>query len=192
MEKQKTNREKMLNEEYYNVNDPELTEMAVACSKGLIYINSLAPRDPKRQEFMKEFFGYMGDNVTIKANFNCDYGCNISIGDGTIINYNVTILDTNRVNIGKDVFIAPGVVISAATHPLNAEFRAARNFICHPVTIGDRVWIGANAVILTGVTIGENAVIAAGAVVTEDVPANTLVGGIPAKKIRMITENENR
>ena len=187
MWKEKSNRQKMMDEEYYTAFDEELTKMAVACSEGLLFINSLPPRDPKRQEFMKGFFGHMGENVTIKGNFNCDYGCNISIGDGCIINCNVTILDTNKVTLGSDVFIAPGVVISAATHPLNAKKRVERNFICHPVTIGDRAWIGANAVILTGVTIGENAVVAAGAVVTKDVPPNCLVGGVPAGYIKDIT-----
>lgn len=52
------------------------------------------------------------------------------------------------------------------------------------IAIKDRVWIGANAVILQGITIGENAVVAAGAVVTRDVPANTLVGGVPAHIIK--------
>ncbi len=82
------------------------------------------------------------------------------------------------------MFIAPGVVISAATHPLDAQRRVSRHFQSHPITIKDRAWIGANATILTGVTIGENAVVAAGAVVTKDVPDNCLVGGVPAKIIK--------
>lgn len=180
-----TNYEKMLAEEEY-FPDSELTEMAYTCSKGLVFINSRAPRDPDRQEFLKSFFKSMGERVTIKGNFNCDYGCHISIGEGTIINCNVTILDTNNVTIGKDVFIAPGVVISAATHPLDAERRVTRHFQSHPITIKDRAWIGANSTILTGVTIGENAVVAAGSVVTGDVPANCLVGGIPARVLKEI------
>lgn len=183
MDKQRSNFEKMIAEEEYHP-DQELTELAYACSKGLLLINSRAPRDPERQEFLKSFFAHMGERVTIKGNFNCDYGCNISIGDGTIINCNVTILDTNKVVIGEDVFIAPGVVISAATHPLDAEHRVQRFFQSHPVTIRDRAWIGANATILTGVTIGENAVVAAGAVVTRDVPDSCLVGGVPARVIK--------
>lgn len=81
-------------------------------------------------------------------------------------------------------------MISAATHPLNAERRVSRHFQSHPIVIGDRAWIGANATILTGVTIGENAVVAAGSVVTKDVPANCLVGGVPAKVIKEIPVNE--
>jgi acetyltransferase-like isoleucine patch superfamily enzyme len=59
-----------------------------------------------------------------------------------------------------------------------------------PVVIGDDVWIGANAVILPGVTIGSHAVIAAGAVVTKDVPSQTVVGGVPARVIKEIKNNE--
>ena len=152
----------------------------------------MPPRDPGRQAILKQLFKHLGEHVTIKGNFNCDYGCHISIGDGTIINYNVTILDTNHVTIGEDVFIAPGVVISAATHPLNAERRVTRHFQSHPVMIKDRAWIGANATILTGVTIGKNAVVAAGSVVSGNVPDNCLVGGIPARVIKMIPESEGK
>ncbi|MBQ9062753.1 MAG: sugar O-acetyltransferase [Eubacterium sp.] len=187
---ERSNYEKMLAEEEY-MPDHELAEMAFACSKGLMKMNTLPPRDPERQAFMKKFFRHLGEHVTIKSNFNCDYGRHISIGDGTIINYNVTILDTNYVTIGNDVFIAPGVVISAATHPLNAERRVTRHFQSHPVTIKDRAWIGANATILTGVTIGKNAVVAAGSVVSRDIPDNCLAGGIPAKVIREIPQDED-
>ncbi len=57
-------------------------------------------------------------------------------------------------------------------------------FVSAPIKIGDNVWIGANSVILKGVTIGNNAIIAAGSIVTKDVPANAIVGGCPAKVIR--------
>lgn len=187
----RSNYEKMLAESEY-MPDQKLAEMAYECSKSLIKINTMPPRDPERQEILKRLLKHLGDHVTIKGNFNCDYGCHISIGDGTIINYNVTILDTNHVTIGNNVFIAPGVVISAATHPLNAERRVTRHFQSHPVIIKDCAWIGANATILTGVTIGRNAVIAAGSVVSRDVPDNCLVGGIPAGVIKMIPENEEK
>ena len=184
---EKTNHEKMLNEEEY-FPDQELAELAYACSEGLQIINSQPPRSSERQAFLKNFFGSIGNHVTIKGNFNCDYGKNIYIGNGTIINCNVTILDTNRVEIGENVFIAPGVVISAATHPLDAQRRTSRHFQSHPIVIKDCAWIGANATILTGVTIGKNAVVAAGAVVTKDVPDDCLVGGVPAKVIKEIPQ----
>lgn len=187
---EKTNYEKMLDEEEY-FPDQELAGLAYECSKGLLFINSQPPRSQERQTFLQQFFGSIGSYVTIKGNFNCDYGKNIYIGNGTIINYNVTILDTNRVEIGENVFIAPGVVISAATHPLDAQRRVSRHFQSHPIIIKDCAWIGANATILTGITIGKNAVVAAGAVVTRDVPDNCLVGGVPAKIIKKIPQSSN-
>ena len=60
-----------------------------------------------------------------------------------------------------------------------------------PIHIKDRVWIGANATVVPGVTIGENSIVAAGAVVTKDVPPNTIVGGVPAKVLKRIDENVN-
>ena len=188
---EKTNYEKMLAGEEY-CPDQELADLAYACSEGLLKINAQPARSPERQEFLRQFFGSIGDHVTIKGNFNCDYGRHIFIGSGTIINCNVTILDTNRVEIGENVFIAPGVVISAATHPLDAQRRVSRHFQSHPITIKDRAWIGANATILTGVTIGENAVVAAGSVVTRDVPDNCLVGGVPAKWIKNIPQSDSQ
>ena len=181
----KSNYEKMLSGEFYSP-VKELADMAFKCSKDLIYINSHPARDPERDEFLKGFFGSIGEHVTIKGNFNCDYGRHIYIGNGCIINCNVTILDTARINIGENVFIAPGVVITAATHPLDAKTRVERNFIGSSITLEDNVWIGANAVILQGVTIGKNSVIAAGSVVNRDVPDNCLYGGIPAKLIKKI------
>ena len=187
---EQSNWKKMLDEEEY-LPDTDMAEKAYTCSQGLCFINSRPPREPEREEFLRHFFGAIGEHVTIKGNFNCDYGKNIYFGSGVIVNCNVTILDTNRVEIGDDVFLAPGVVISAATHPLDAARRVSRHFQSHPIRIGKRAWIGANATILTGVSVGENAVVAAGAVVTKDVPANCLVGGIPARVIREIPQEED-
>ncbi len=80
--------------------------------------------------------------------------------------------------------IAPGVHIYTAGHPLDPLVRKSGKEFGKPVTIGDNVWIGGRAVINPGVTIGDNAVIASGSVVTKDVPANTVVGGNPARKLK--------
>ena len=181
----RSNYEKMLAGEEYLFDD-ELAPIAIACSKALTAINALPPRDPERQELLRGLFAQMGENVVVKGNFNCDYGRHISIGSNVFINCNVTILDTNLVTIGDDVFIAPGAVISAATHPIDPERRAARYYQSSPIVIHDRAWIGANATVLPGVTIGKNAIVAAGAVVTQDVPDNCIVAGVPARVIRSI------
>jgi len=75
------------------------------------------------------------------------------------------------------------VVLATIDHDLDPASR--RNHYA-PIRICDNAWIGASAVITKGVTIGQNAVVAAGAVVTRDVPANTVVGGVPAKVLRRL------
>ena len=125
-------------------------------------------------------------NLVVLPVFNCDNGKNIHVGDYFLANYNVTILDIREVTIGNNVMIAPNTLITTVNHPLNPMGRRKHLCIAKPVKIGNDVWIGANVVILPGVTIGNNVVIAAGAVVTKDIPDNVLVGGIPAKIIKFI------
>ena len=187
----KSNYEKMLDEEEY-FPDQELADLAYECSEGMIFINSRPPRDMERQNFLQEFFGSIGSHVTIKGNFNCDYGKNIFIGNGTIINCNVTILDTNRVEIGDNVFIAPNCVFSTAGHAIDSEQRAKGLEIARPITVGNNVWIGANVSVLPGVTIGSSSIIGAGSVVNKDIPEGVIAAGNPCKVIRKITEEDKK
>ena len=122
----------------------------------------------------------------IEPNFFCDYGYNIDLGKQVYFNHNVTILDAAKVEFGDHVLVGPNVVISTATHPLDPELRRRGMESAHSIVIRSNVWIGAGANILPGIPIGENAVVAAGALVNRDVPANTVVAGVPAKVIKTI------
>jgi maltose O-acetyltransferase len=95
-----------------------------------------------------------------------------------------------KVDIGNHVLIGPNVQIYTATHPLDAKTRNSWLEFAKPVSIGNNVWIGGNAVICPGVSIGDGAVIGAGAVVTKSVPENVVVAGNPAKIIKEI-DNSN-
>jgi acetyltransferase-like isoleucine patch superfamily enzyme len=83
------------------------------------------------------------------------------------------------------VLIGPNVSIITSGHPLEPSQRRA-GVTAVPIVIERNVWIAAGATIIGGVTVGENSVVAAGAVVTRDVPANSLVAGVPAKVIRSL------
>ena len=110
----------------------------------------------------------------------------VTIGSGCRIGLSNIIW--SQTTIGNNVLIGPHVRIISDTHEIGGpEKRAAANK-WPPIVIGDGTWIGAGATILGGVTIGEGCIVAAGAVVVKDVPANTSVGGVPARPIRTLPE----
>lgn len=89
----------------------------------------------------------------------------------------------NGVVIGDDTMIAPGVKIISANHDLaNRDLHVKES----PVHIGESCWLGANAIILPGVTLGNRVVVAAGSVVSKSFPDNVLVGGVPAKVMKTL------
>ena len=110
----------------------------------------------------------------------------VTIGDHTRIGIHSTII--GPVCIGSHVHLAQGITVTALNHRYDDKKRRIdeQGVSTQPVVISDDVWIGANAVILPGVTIGRHAVVAAGAVVTKDVPDYCMVGGVPAKIIKNI------
>ena len=110
----------------------------------------------------------------------------VVIGDHTRIGLHNTII--GPVTIGSHVNLAQGITVTALNHNFEAPERRIdeQGVSTQQVTIGDDIWIGANAVVLPGVTVGNHCVIAAGAVVTKDVPPHSLVAGVPAKIIKKI------
>jgi len=116
--------------------------------------------------------------------FTTDCGKNLRLGERVFVNSGCRFQDQGGITIGDDALIGHNVVIATLNHDLDPGQRGTT--APRPVVIGDRVWIGANATVLPGVTIGDGAVVAAGAVVTKDVPPRTVVGGVPARVIREI------
>lgn len=181
----------------FDVNDAEVDARKIHAVKGCAALEKIDASDRAgKEKAIRALFGKVGKNPNVLTGFHCDNGLNIEVGDEFLANYNVTILDIAKVQMGNNVWIGPGTLITSINHPLNPAGRRKHLGIAKPIKIGNDVWIGGNATILPGVTIGNNVVVAAGAVVTKDVPDNTLVGGVPAKKIRDlendITEDENK
>lgn len=116
----------------------------------------------------------IGDNVVVMMGASINIGA--VIGEGTMIDMNAVL--GGRATVGKNSHIGAGAVLAGVIEPPSAQ----------PVIVEDDVVVGANAVVLEGVRIGKGAVVAAGAIVTEDVPANTVVAGAPARVIKEIDE----
>ncbi|MGE0200242.1 MAG: DapH/DapD/GlmU-related protein [Candidatus Melainabacteria bacterium] len=110
------------------------------------------------------------------------------VGAQTFINRHLTVDAKAPVTIGKYCLIGMNVTITTANHTLHIVPNRRRPVeIPRGVTLHDHVWLGAGVTLLPGVTIGEGAIVAAGAVVNRDVPAHTLVGGVPARVIRHLS-----
>lgn len=182
-----TEKEKMLRGEMYVAFDPELVREREACRALTREYNSTTEIEyDRRGELLGRLFGAAGKNSYVEPPFRCDYGYNIFVGENFYANFNCIILDVCPVRMGNNVFLAPGVHIYTATHPLNATERASGREFGKPVTIGNDVWFGGGAIVIPGVTIGNNVVVAAGAVVTREIPDNVLVAGNPARIIKVI------
>ena len=129
----------------------------------------------------------LGDYSVIES-FACINNAvgDVIIGDHTRIGLHNTII--GPVEIGNNVNLAQGITVTALNHNFSDTNKRIdeQGVSTNPVTIEDDVWVGANAVILPGVTIGEHCVVAAGAIVTKDVPPHSLVAGVPAKVIKNI------
>ncbi len=126
----------------------------------------------------------VSENFGLFPPFYTDFGKNIHIGENVFINSGVTMQDQGGIWIGDNCLIGHHVMFATLNHGLAVSDRAT--LYPKPIRVENNVWIGANAVILQGVTIGEGAVIAAGAVVTKDVPAHCIAAGVPAKPVRTI------
>lgn len=160
-------------------------EMAQRARKITVEMNKEYHTPETLRKLFSELTGQKVDeNFGIFPPFNADYGQNIKIGKNVFINSGCCFQDQGGIEIGDNVLIGQQVVIATINHDLNPEKR--KNMLSAPVKIGNRVWIGAHATILSGVTVGDNSVIAAGAVVTKDVPENAVVAGVPARIIKRI------
>lgn len=183
---EKTEKQKMLANEYYSPGQAELSKDRKDCQAALVKFNT-TPQGPERVEIARQLFGSYGEGIFMNPIFKCDYGYNIFIGDHTEINYDCIFLDIGKINIGKHVFMGPGVHIYGVNHPLDPTLRKTGIEIGADVTIGDGVWIGGGAIICPGVTIGAGTTIGAGSVVTKNIPENSVAVGNPAKVVKTVT-----
>ena len=132
----------------------------------------------------------IGGNPRIHPTASLRCGENIYLGINSHINHNCCIWASpnSKIILGDNLLMGPGTKIFSSNHgtdlgtPMNTQ-----PFIEKDIVIGNDVWLGANCIIVAGVTIGDGSIIAAGSVVTKDIPPYTIAGGIPAKSIKKRT-----
>lgn len=123
------------------------------------------------------------ESVTVFPPFYSEFGKNLSLGQDVFINLGCRFQDTGGITIGDGTLVGHGSTLTTLNHGVDPARRA--DMIPAPIVIGRKVWLGAGVTVVPGVTIGDGSIVGAGAVVTRDVPANAIVGGVPAKLIRM-------
>ena len=187
----KSEKEKMISGKPYKAFDDELVNERRYAKELIFDFNSFRPNEiVNRNGLIKRLLDKIGNSFIIEPPFRCDYGYNIEIGENFYSNYNLIILDCAKVLIGDNVMIGPNVSIYTAGHPVHYEIRNQGYEYTVPVSIGNNVWIGGNAVINPGVSIGDNSVIGSGSVVTKDIPDNVIAAGNPCKVLRGINEED--
>ena len=149
-------------------------------------LNHTMPYTDEYNALAKELFGH---DVTADGGFvmpGLTGVCfdRVKLGSGVKIMNNCLMMARGGITIDDNAMVAANAQLISNNHDLHDR----ELLICKPVHIGKNVWVGAGATILPGVTVGDNAVVAAGAVVTKDVAPNTIVGGNPAKVIRVISD----
>lgn len=167
--------------------DEKLTE----CKERIHDFNMSRPSEAEyRAEIIRCVFAEVGENCYIEPPFHANWGCHMHVGRNFYANFNLTVVDDADIYIGDNVMIAPNVTIATAAHPICPELREMVYQYNLAVHIGNRVWIGAGAIILPGVTIGDDTVIGAGSVVTKDIPAGVVAVGNPCRVMREIDEHD--
>ena len=163
-------------EAYFKEAVEEMMRARTLCAKA----NAAMPDDPSYVGYLEELFGRKLDDV---------FGNRVKFGKGVFINHSAILSASGGIEFEDGSMAAPGLRIATINHDMNERHT---RYTYGKVLVRKNAWLGMNVTICPGVTIGAYAVVAAGAVVTKDVPDYAVVGGVPAKVIRMLDPAEQR
>ena len=166
-------------ESYFAEAAEEMMRSRVLCAK----VNAILPDDSSYVNYLEELFGRKLEDVRILTPFNCDFGNRVTFGKNVFINHSAILSSSGGIEFGDNVMVAPGLKIATINHDM---YDRHVTYTYGKVTVKENAWIGMGVTICPGVTIGKYAVVAAGSVVTKDVPDYAVVGGVPAKVIKML------
>lgn len=171
------------------LNTPEihvfLNEMSNEARKITFELNNAYYTPEEVRQMLSRLFGKQVDEtLRVFPPFYTDFGKNTTIGKNVFINACCHFQDQGGITLGDGCLIGHNVVFATLNHGFAPADRTS--LYPAPIVLGKNVWVGSNSTLLQGIRIGDNAVIGAGSVVTKDVPANTIVGGVPARILRQI------
>lgn len=178
--------------ELYFPNDENILKEQFVCLDRLYDFNMTRPTElDKREKLLKEMFAEIGEGCYIEPPLHANFGGrHVHFGKNIYVNFNLTLVDDTHVYVGDYTMFGPNVTIATAGHPICPELREKGLQYNMPVRIGKNCWIGANVVIVPGITIGDNVVIGAGSVVTKDIPSNVVAVGNPCRVLREVGEHD--
>lgn len=186
--------EKMHSTALYFPGDEQIMREQTACMERLYDFNATRPSEvSKRETLLKEMFAELGENCYIEPPLHSNFGGkHVHFGKNVYANFNLTLVDDTHIYVGDYTMFGPNVTVATAGHPILPELREKGCQYNAPVRIGRNCWIGANAVIVPGVTIGDNTVIGAGSVVTKDIPSGVVAVGNPCRVLREISDRDRQ
>lgn len=156
--------------------------------------NELANTDMQRAaQLMRDVLHPDSHVPEVFAPLHIEYGENTKFGEGCFFNFNCVILDVAEVHVGAHTLFGPGCQLITVEHPVDDVVKRREGWERgRPIRIGADCWFGAGAMVMPGVTIGDRCVVGAGAVVTKDIPADSLVLGVPGKVVRTLSADEQQ
>ena len=166
-------------ESYFAEAADEMMRSRELCAKA----NAVLPDDSAYVNYLEELFGRKLEDVRILTPFSCDFGNRVTFGKNVFINHSAILSSSGGIEFGDNVMVAPGLKVATINHDM---YDRHVTYTYGKVTVKENTWIGMGVTICPGVTIGKYAVVAAGSVVTKDVPDYAVVGGVPAKVIKML------
>lgn len=168
-----------IREPYFKEAVDEMMRARTLCAKA----NAKMPDDPTYVADLEELFGRKLEDVRILTPFTCDFGNRVKFGKGVFINHSAILSASGGIEFEDGIMAAPGLKIATINHDV---YDRHLTYTYGKVIVKKNAWLGLNVTICPGVAIGKYAVVAAGAVVTKDVPDYAVVGGVPAKVIKML------
>lgn len=168
-----------IREPYFKEAVDEMMRARTLCAKA----NAKMPDDPTYVADLEELFGRKLEDVRILTPFTCDFGNRVKFGKGVFINHSAILSASGGIEFEDGIMAAPGLKIATINHDM---YDRHLTYTYGKVIVKKNAWLGLNVTICPGVTIGKYAVVAAGVVVTKGVPDYAVVGGVPAKVIKML------